>query len=522
MDRRLFLQVSAPAVIIGVLLFGACLGSAWYIRRLQVDLAEVLPQRLANQKAAQQLELDVRQLRYHSFLYLIDPSPLRERRMQQDHEDFEATLDLSRRSATTTAERQCIDRMAKAYRRYRSELQGRVQSPFRALSQTDLAKLADAHPLSHIIEPSEELMRLNKELMEEGAQENARISLRANLLLILLGFLGPVSGLLMGYGVARGLSRSIYRLGVRVKDMTNRLDQDVASVSLEAGGDICGLDRQLEHVVRRVEEVTARQEQQQRELMRAEQLSALGQLAASVAHEVRNPLMAMKMLVEIPLRSGNHKPLTLDDLRVIHREIARLEHTVQGFLDFARPPAPQRSPCDLREVTAQAIELVKARARQQQVGINADLPESEISAQVDRAQFTTVLVNLFLNALDAMPHGGCLEVRLEASSMGEACLTVADTGAGIAPEVAGRLFTPFASTKPTGTGLGLSISRRIVEDHGGRLTATNREEGGACFSVSLPSRRRVGVAPDDTSRRVRDSCPVITHPRADHADAVSS
>src|SRR5262249_4117939 len=145
-----------------------------------------------------------------------------------------------------------------------------------------------------------------------------------------------------------------------------------------------------------------------------------------------------------------------DDLRVIHGEIARLEQIVQSFLDFARPPTPRRTACDLRDVVAGAVELAQARARQQQVSIAVQSPPTPVPAAVDPDQVRTVLVNLFLNALDAMPHGGRLEVALAPGPDSGACLSVTDTGTGIPPEMAGRLFTPFASSKPTGTGLGLS------------------------------------------------------------------
>jgi signal transduction histidine kinase len=108
-----------------------------------------------------------------------------------------------------------------------------------------------------------------------------------------------------------------------------------------------------------------------------------------------------------------------------------------------------------------------------------------VPVSLDAGQFGTVLVNLMLNALDAMPRGGDLRVEVEADGR-ECRLRVRDTGPGIAPEIAGRLFTPFASTKPTGTGLGLSLSRRIVEEHGGTITAANGPEGGACFTITLP------------------------------------
>jgi signal transduction histidine kinase len=114
------------------------------------------------------------------------------------------------------------------------------------------------------------------------------------------------------------------------------------------------------------------------------------------------------------------------------------------------------------------------------------VPPEPVEALVDSNQFGTVLVNLMLNALDAMPHGGVLEVGIDASG-GEIQFVVCDTGAGIAPEMLDRLFVPFASTKPTGTGLGLSISRRIIEEHGGRIAAENLPEGGARFTVNLPA-----------------------------------
>jgi len=303
--------------------------------------------------------------------------------------------------------------------------------------------------------------------------------------LLVLGLAGPVGGLVMGYGVARGLRQSIYRLSVRVQDVAQRLSKKVASVSVAADGDLRDLDRQIQHIVAKVEEVTERVQHQQRALLRTEQLSAVGQLAAGVAHEIRNPLTGIKMLVEAALRTRNPRPLTPEDVTMIHREIARLEQTVQGFLNFARLPPPQRAFCDLREVVDQASDLVRVRAEQQQVRLDCDRPAEPVPVCVDRGQMTTVLVNLFLNALDVMPHGGRLEVHLQESGGGP-CLTVADTGPGIAAVLADRLFIPFATTKPTGTGLGLSLSRRILEEHGGTIAAANRPGGGACFTLHLP------------------------------------
>jgi len=365
-----------------------------------------------------------------------------------------------------------------------AQLNEKVKAGGKSLNFKQLVAAHD-YPMKRLTEPCEELVEASRNRMQETVKESDRVSRQASLAMLLLGLGGPVGGIICGYGIARGLSRSIYQLSVRVQDITQRLDQDVASVSVAADGDIESLDRQLRHIVGRVEEVAERVQRHQREMLRAEQLSAVGQLAASVAHEVRNPLTSVKLLVEAARRTPDQKSLTKDDLDVIHGEVVRLEQTVQSFLNFARLPLPQRRTVDLREVVGQAVDLVRARARQQGVEIICRQPNEPVRGEFDRGQICTVLVNLFLNALDAMPHGGELQVGLEMAPGAEVRICVEDNGSGIPPEMAGRLFTPFASTKPTGTGLGLSISRRIIEEHGGRITAVNRPEGGASFAIVL-------------------------------------
>jgi signal transduction histidine kinase len=486
MNQKLLLRVTAPAVAIGLVLFAACLASMRYINRLQSSLADVLAENVTSLRAAQELEIRVRQLRFHSLLYLTDPRPKRLAPIAEDERNFEKALDEVRAASRTQEEQALVRRIDSGYHHYQQEQTRMREEAGRGKRGANFAEVADTHPVGRVVDPCNDLLQLDKEKMHEAAAESQRVSREAHLALLILGLAGPVGGLVMGYGVARGLRQSIYRLSVRVQDMAQRLSEKVASVSVAADGGLRGLDQQIQHIVDKVEEVTERVQQQQRDLLRAEQLSAVGQLAAGVAHEVRNPLTGIKMLVEAALRPRNPRPLTADDVRLIHREIARLEQTVQGFLNFARLPPPRRAPCDLRAVVREAADLVRARAAQQQVQLAAEVPEGPVTACVDRGQLATVLVNLFLNALDAMPRGGRLEARLEGQPGGAICLTVSDTGPGIAAEVAGRLFTPFATTKPTGTGLGLSVSRRILEEHGGAIAAGNRPGGGAAFTITLP------------------------------------
>jgi two-component system sensor histidine kinase HydH len=487
MNTKLLLRVTAPALGIGLLLFATCLASIRYMKRLQTNLADIITENVTSLQAAQELEIRVRQLRFHSVLYLMDPHPERLPPIDADQEHFEEALHMARQASDTPEEVACVRAIEAAYETYRQEQVHLRETAANRRTGQEFAALLDSHPIRRVVEPCQELLRINRERMEDTAGESKRVSDQGLMAMLFLGLVGPVGGLIMGYGVAQALRRSICRLSVRVQDMARHLDQKVASVNVVADGDIHHLDEQMQVVVHKVEEVAGRLQQHQRELLRAEQLSALGQLAAGVAHEVRNPVTGIKMLVEAALRLENPRPLGNDDLHIIQRQVARLEQTVQGFLDFARLPAAQRAACDLREVVTQTLELVRVRAEQQRVQVTLDTPAEPVRAAVDRSQLGIVLVNLLLNACDAMPQGGRLTVSLEQPFAGPLRLRVADTGSGIPPQIADRLFTGFATTKPTGTGLGLSLSRRIVEEHGGTITAHNRPEGGACFTITLPA-----------------------------------
>lgn len=501
MSRKILIQVAAPALIVGLLLVGTCVVSAWSIHRLQTNLVSIVSENVASLQAALELENKIRELRYHSLLYCQAPSEQVRTRIKEDEAAFEKALQGIDKVATLREERDYLEKIRQGYKKYKDLVTALEKEVDRHGPRNNFAQLLITHPIKYVIDPCQRLWEFNKKKLHEYDRESNRISSQANLALLLLGIGGPLGGLLCGYGIVRGLSRTIAQLHVRVRDVVHRLDRpeingakrkgkqsdliDVASVTVAAGGDLASVDQQLQQVVHRVEEVMERLQRHQWEMLRAEQLAAVGRLAAGVAHEIRNPLTGMKLLVEAALRPQQRQSLSQEDLEVIHGEITRLEETVHTFLSFARLPALQQQECDLRDIVGRPLELVRSRARQQGVELMIETPEHPLPVKVDAAQLGTVLVNLFLNALDVMPRGGRLHVLLSEDKEG-CVLQVCDTGPGLAPDIANRLFTPFTSTKPTGTGLGLSLSRRIVEEHGGHISAGNRAEGGACFRILLP------------------------------------
>jgi signal transduction histidine kinase len=229
------------------------------------------------------------------------------------------------------------------------------------------------------------------------------------------------------------------------------------------------------------------QRQRERYLQRAEQMMALGQVAAGVAHELRNPLTAVKGIIQVNLRKATAGGLPSEDLAVIEHEIRRMERTLQTFLDFARPPQPDRRRLSPVDVVDRVFALVKGRANKQWVNLRLSQPDIAVQVEADQDQLQQLLLNLVLNALDAMPDGGSVEIELQPPRDGHVELYVRDTGPGIAPHVLPKVFETFVSSKETGVGLGLPVSRRIADDHGGSLSAYNLPGGGACFFLRLPA-----------------------------------
>ena len=260
-NPKILLRVTGPAVVIGLLLFAACLVSVFYVTRLQANMTDILSRNVASLQAAQELEIRVRQLRFHNLLFLMEPSPDELDLIETDQRQFEESLATARQASHTPEEKHWVSEIEEGYRRYQSEqTQLRTEvGPNR--TPAAFRKLMVSHPIRHVVDPCQSLMRVNKEAMDASAQENLSVTRQAEVAMVLLGLAGPVGGLIMGYGMARGLSQSIYRLSVHVKDLAQHLDHDVATVSVAADGDLQSLDREMQTIVRKVEEVTERDQQ---------------------------------------------------------------------------------------------------------------------------------------------------------------------------------------------------------------------------------------------------------------------
>ena len=225
------------------------------------------------------------------------------------------------------------------------------------------------------------------------------------------------------------------------------------------------------------------------QLKRADRLSAVGQLAASLAHEIRNPLASIEGAVNVLGKPQTSEEMRQEFREIIMKECRRLNQLLTNLLDFARPRTPQFREVEVGQIIDSVIDLVIHAAGRSSVSFQKELLPNLPRWECDSEQLKQVILNLVMNAIQAMPEGG--EVLLAARQQdSNILLQVKDQGLGIAKEDVDKIFDPFFSTKKGGTGLGLSVAHRIVSQHNGTLTATRNPDKGMTFSVLLPIHRR--------------------------------
>lgn len=222
----------------------------------------------------------------------------------------------------------------------------------------------------------------------------------------------------------------------------------------------------------------------------AERLAFVGALASGLAHEVKNPLSTLRLnlqLLEEDLTEPQQVPASRMRARVqvLRREVERLNQVLEDYLRFARQHQLDREPTDLNQVVDELLEFVRPEALRRNVHIRQQFTPALPTMMLDETLLKQALLNLIVNAFEAMPEGGELIVQTELEDS-TAVIRITDTGVGIPPEELDKVFRVYYSTKETGTGLGLPTARRIVQEHGGRLELTSEPGRGTQVVVRLP------------------------------------
>ncbi len=497
MNSRLILRLTAPVTATSLLLLAVGVGTACYVHAMQQNLNDALLDNASSMRAAEELDILLHETRTQLDNFLITG----DRKYLEEASSFRQVTD----HWLTEAERWSGDppemaftkRARAGHEHFYDELNVMLgQAPDATLPQKVRTLIEDVLT-REILQPTHGYLDFNEEEVSQSVRDNQVFADRLVWGLLLLGICGSGAGLAAGFGFARMFKRSLIQLSVPIRDAAGQLDAVVGPVILPTGGDLQELEGVLQIVAQRVRAVVERLRQSEREVLRAEQLAALGQMAAGMAHELRTPLTSMKILVQaaqvekVWVAEGTADAvgpyLGGRDLDVFEEEISRLEKLIQSFLDFARPSQLAKKAVDIGSLVKQATELLSGRAARMGVRIAFSPPPAPIWADVDPDLFRQVVLNLVLNALDAVQPGAGVYLDVDNDAGGGLLLSVGDEGCGLPANLGERIFTPFVTTKETGLGLGLSISKRIMEAHGGSIAAENRPQGGAVFTIRLPT-----------------------------------
>ena len=267
---------------------------------------------------------------------------------------------------------------------------------------------------------------------------------------------------------------------------TARLEREYGALRIR----LRRLTGELEEKNRLLTASLERERQLEAEALRRNRLAAMGEMAAMLAHEVRNPLGAMELFTGLLLQDLRERPETLRLAQQVAQGITDLNHLVTNLLEFTRTQVPRTTVVECCGLVDDALRYTADLRAAQAIGVRRQMAAPAIHVRADPDLLRPVFLNLVRNALQAMPDGGELTVRV-ARAGDRVCVAVTDTGPGIAPAEREAIFRPFYTTRAKGTGLGLSVARELVRAMGGELGVDSEVGRGATFTVELPA------APDD-------------------------
>ncbi|MBI4633085.1 MAG: HAMP domain-containing protein [Deltaproteobacteria bacterium] len=336
-----------------------------------------------------------------------------------------------------------------------------------------------------LVDKLRDMTSLTRKKLEERTQSSLReIAAMKNILFILI-FAGPV--------LAIGLA------GIFIKGFTKPLNALLQATRKVKSGDLSfrvqNLTDEFGEMATSFNEMAESLSEQMHKMQRAEQMTMVGQMAAGLVHEIKNPLAGIKGSMQLLLEEGS---LPEDSRAILSRtmnEVQRIESLMKSLLNFAKPSQPLLAPVNMNDVLESTLSF--------------SLPYSSLAARLpnaitivrnfdpplpltmaDPVQMQQVFLNLFMNAVDAMPDGGVLTVTTSGEGSGRGVrIEIADTGRGIDKEIRDKIFEPFFTTKHKGTGLGLAISKQFIEMHGGTISVEEHPAGGTVFRIVLPGSR---------------------------------
>jgi len=454
----------------------------WYTYRMESLLADLVDKNLAAYQVAEALESALVQQSGDASHFLLDGDTRWLENLDEHRRTFRAQIEEARALMLSGSQKQILDQIESEYLRYIILKDQSIE--FYKARDTDtgdrLLKEVSKH-FSKVLELCRQFKDFYTKrialLKEQSYAQAERLRLIAGTAVLVVLLLGVVLAFVLVNDILEPLRRLAQEAnpGARPEET----EDEVKALSRSVRGLIEGFDQTQTEL-----------EKSREHLLQAEKMVVVGKLAASMAHSIRNPLTSVKMRLFSLDRSLDLNSQQREDFQVISEEIVHIDSLVQSFLEFSRPPKLRMQMISPSEIVDLALKLMTHRLESYQVRVQVERHERLPVVEADPDRLKEVLVNIMVNACEAMKGGGAIVIREEETldaSLGQvAVVRIRDNGPGIEEGLRARIFEPFFTTKEEGSGLGLSIAVRIVEEHGGRLNLESRKGQGAEFSLILP------------------------------------
>ena len=454
----------------------------WYTYRMEDLLSVVTEKDLAAFETAEALEKALINQKGFVSYYFIEGDPEWLRQLGEYRQLFKQRLDDAVQIAADDRERTALQRIQAEYTRYITIKDRVIEYYRRGDREAGVILHRQARSIFFsILQLCEKYRDIHKERILTARAVSGSQALKLRIIAVTAVVISILLALLLAFVLGYQILRPVRRLAV---EADRKGDMPVA------GDEVQALSNTVHGLIQNVDQTQSELQKSRESLLQVEKMALVGKLAAGMAHSIRNPFTSVKMRLFSLSRSLELSDTQKEDFEVISDEIRHLDTIVQNFLEFSRPPKLKMQSISPSAVVDQTLQLLEHRLKSYDVSvtIQREQPLPEIDA--DPEQLKEVLVNLMVNACEAIEKGGTIVIHEEnsitPSGGGVAVIRVSDDGPGIPEAIRQKVFEPFFTTKEEGTGLGLSIVARIIEEHGGSVAVESIEGRGATFVISLP------------------------------------
>jgi len=456
--------------------------TVWYTYRMEHLLTVVTEKNITAFKTAEALEIALVNQKGFVSYYFMEGDPEWLRKLGEFRQIFKERLAEALAMAESEREREALYWIKIEYARYIS-IKDRVISYYQAGNREEGAVLHRQvrEIFFTVLDFCNKYKEIHEERIQQAKSDSRNQARNLRIIAITAVFTGFLLAVLLAFVLGSQILGPVRRLTL---EAGNEDDSDMR------GDEVKALSHSVRGLIHNVDHTQSELQKSRESLLQADKMALVGKLAAGMAHSIRNPFTSVKMRLFSLNRSLKLSDTQKEDFDVISEEIRHVDTIVQNFLEFSRPPKLKMQSVSPSIIVDQAIALLQHRLISYDVEVRIERDQYLPEIEADPEQIKEVIVNLVVNACEAMENGGSIVIQEQESmtpSKGRtAVIRLNDNGPGIPESIREKVLQPFFTTKEEGTGLGLSIAVRIVEEHHGRLHIESNQSGGATFIISLP------------------------------------